>query len=81
MRGLFLFGLNEFMAFVTLITVFPGFLPPKNRMEFVMTVLMFLPMSFVWWLFLALFPLMYLVMWWAGELQNFNPYFHEWPFK
>jgi hypothetical protein len=75
------FLLNELMAFISLIVVFPGFLPPKNRMEWVMCVLMFIPMSVIWWLFLIVFPFVYLVMWWAGELQTFNPYFHEWPFK
>ena len=72
---------NELMAFMTLIIVFPGFLPPQDRMGWGMTVLMFIPMSFVWWLFLILFPFVYLFMWWAGSLEGFNPYFHSWPFN
>lgn len=72
---------NEGMAIATLVIVFPGFLPPRGRMEWVMFVMMMIPMSFVWWIFLGMFPFMYFLLWWAGELKRFNPHFHEWPFK
>ena len=81
MQGLGIFALNEVMAFITLVIVFPGFLPPKDKWEAVMCFLMFIPLSFIWWLFLALFPFVYFILRWSGGLESPNPYFHEWPFR
>lgn len=81
MFNLCLFALNEAMAFFTLIVVFPGFLPPKDRFEAVRCCLILIPVSLVWPIFLAVFPIAYLLLWWSGGLEGFNPYFHEWPFR
>ena len=75
------FCINEAMTFLTLIICFPGLLPPKDRIEWVIFVLLFIHLSVIWWFFLALFPIVYLILWWSGDLAGFNPYFHSWPFQ
>ena len=72
---------NELMTFLTIIIVFPGFLPPEDMEDWFCHSIMFLLMSFVWPLFLLLFPIGYFILWCCGDLKNYNPYFHEWPFN
>lgn len=72
---------NEAMTFATIIIVFPGFLPPKDPLEWMQMSMMFIAMSFAWPLFLALFPLVYCMLWCVGDLKQHNPYFKQWPFR
>lgn len=74
--GLFL--LNEAMAFLTLLIVFPGFLPPKDGMEWFMVAMLAIPMSVVWWLFLAVSPIAFGAMWLWDDL-TFDYWRSAWP--
>jgi hypothetical protein len=57
-------ALNELATFVTMIVVFPGIIDPENdATDFVLAAMLFLMLSFVWWLYLALFPLVLLFIW------------------
>lgn len=42
-----MFIMNETMVFLTIIVVFPGVFPPKNKMELVMCVMLMFSMSFI----------------------------------
>ena len=79
-EALVFLAFNELMVFVTIIVAFPGWLPPQDRTEWFMIVLLFIPMSFVWWIFLALFPFVYLFLWLIGDLKD-DDFFHDWPFR
>lgn len=72
------FLLNELAAFITLLVVFPGFLPPKDGMEWFMAAMLGFCMSFVWWLFLAVSPIAFGLMWLFDDL-TFDYWRSAWP--
>ena len=83
MDALAFLAFNEAMTFLTITIAFAGMLPPREPMEWVMMFMMFFIMSFVWWLFLALAPFVFLVMYLCGEwkLSDLTDEWHEWPWN
>lgn len=80
MNGLLLFMANETMMFVTIIIVFPGFMPPKDGMEAFMIGLILIPMSFVWPVFLIMSPFVFLILWLCGDWTP-SDHLSDWPWK
>lgn len=80
MESLAFFALNEMMTFLTIIIVFPGFLPPKDAMEFLLVGMFFFIMSFAWWLYLALAPVALVIVFLMGDL-SLDIWKSAWPWK
>lgn len=78
--NLFIFLLNEFMAFLTITIVFPGFLPPEDAVGWVMTFMFFFCMSCIWWLYIAVSPIAFLIIWLLGDLR-LSHWADEWPWN
>lgn len=76
---LFLF-LNELATFATMLIVFPGLLPPRDGLEFFMDGMMFFVLSFVWWIFLAVSPIAFAILYASGAWHP-RDYLKEWPLK
>lgn len=72
--------LNELMMLLTVVVVFPGFLPPRDGPEFVAVLGALFLLSFVWWLFLATAPFVFLFMWCMGDWRP-RDHLEEWPWK
>ena len=73
-------GLNEFMAFLTIIVVFPGFLPPEDGVELFATFIILIVMSVVWWFFLAVCPISFAIMYFMGDF-SWDDWGSAWPWK
>lgn len=80
MAFVLIFLLNEFMTLLTMVVVFPGLLPPKDGPETVAVVALLFTLSFVWWLFLALAPFVFLFMWCTDRWRP-SDHLKEWPWK
>lgn len=63
MTSLLGFALNELLAVVTILIVFPGMIDPdkNDTVETLMLIPMLFLMSFVWWIFLAVCPIAFLI--------------------
>lgn len=72
--------LNELMALLTMVLVFPGMLPPEDSLEwFLFGAFLFL-LSFVWWLYLALAPIAFFILYLCGDWKP-SDHAKEWPWR
>jgi hypothetical protein len=71
---------NELMAFVTVIVAFPGLLPPTDVAETLAVCVLFLLISILWPLYLALAPISFGLLWIFGEWKP-TDHLQEWPWK
>jgi hypothetical protein len=72
--------LNEFMAVLTMAIVFPALLNPKVGMDWFFLFFLLIPLSAVWWLYLALCPIAFLIIYIFDKLE-LNYWTESFPWK